>query len=99
MMSDSQQARVRQQIRTAIDRYRAREIGLGDFIGALDPIVDEVQPEKTWERVSESFNELDAFYAITATAGDADPGGPVVPSEEQQRNIDRIVTDIEQFLR
>lgn len=94
-MSDAQET-VRQAIRAAIARFQAREISLGDLIGALDPVVDDVQPEEIWEPVSELFNELDAFYGLVASSPEASENGAL--TDEQQQNADRIVAEIADLL-
>lgn len=96
-MNDVEQLQVRQTIRDAIVRYRARETSLGDLLRVLDPVVDEVQPEETWEQVSDSYNELDAFYGLIATSS-GDAAQPDVLSEKQQRNVDRILSEIDQLI-
>jgi len=94
-MSDTQ-AEVRQAIREAITRFRSGETSLSDLIGALDPVIDEVQPEEVWEPVSELFNELDAFYGLNVTGGEAADAG--VLSKEQRQNANRIVTAIGELI-
>ncbi|MGH8794812.1 MAG: hypothetical protein ACRDXX_19485 [Stackebrandtia sp.] len=96
---DSTQTKLRQAIRQAIAKYRTREISLKELVDELDPIVDNLQPEETWEQVSELYTELDAFYGLLATGEEVGRHGSDFPlSPDQQGNVDRIVNEIDRLL-
>ena len=96
---DATQLRLRQSLRDAIAKYRARQINLNDLLTRLSPIIEDLQPENVWEQAEELYTELDVFYGLHATGEAISRHGHDFPlTAEQQRNVDRIVGAIDRLL-
>lgn len=87
---DAEQKQLRQQLRGAIAKYQAREIGLRELLPQLFPHIEGLEPEAVWNEAESLFTELDVTYA------QHDPDTPW--STEDQQEADRIASAMDRLL-